>query len=498
VRGAPRRGNLATATWVHRQATSGTLIERRRRTRQPQRAAADEVTTTAKPPLRARIFWDDGRVPPPGRFLSARHHIRYAHPLRRSMRRSLARMERASAGEIVAYQERRLRMLVRLAAARSPYYRDWFAEAGVDPRSIRTLADLGRLPLLERGDVMEHRERFRAYPRRLMWEAVSSGTSGRVVRVDRTPGSSAYEISALERQWGWFGLPSRSPRLVLRAADADIDGTGALTRVVPGAHQMVVSSYRLDSMDTSRLLEEVRAFGPRAIEGWPSSITLLAGRLREMGEQLPVTAVITSSEVMTTEQEALMRSVFVGPVVDHYGQTERVAMAGRCEGGGYHEFPDYGIVERVPVPGAAGRWEIVGTPLHNWGFPLFRYRTGDEVGVAPQGPCPCGREFALLGAIDGRVEDAFTAADGHLLPLPATVVDDLPGLLEAQVAQLAAGRFEIRLVPTAHCDLAAVQAHALRNVEQYFGPGQQVSFQVMDSIPRSASGKLKSAVVVGT
>lgn len=414
------------------------------------------------------------------------------------MRRTLARMERASAEEITAYQERRLRMLVRLAAARSPFYRDWFAESGVDPASIRTLADLQLLPLLERGDLMEHKERFRVYPRRTMWEAGSSGTSGRVVKVYRTPGSSAFEISALERQWGWFGVPSRSRRILLRAHDPDTDGTGALTRVVPGARQLAVSSYRLDQLDMARLLEEMRSFKPQAIEGWPSSITLLASRLAELGETLPVTAVITSSEVMTAEQEALMREVFVGPVVDHYGQTERVTMAGRCEAGGYHLFPDYGITERIPVAGDSRRWEIVGTPLHNWGFPLFRYRTGDEVGPAPDGPCPCGRAFGLLGAVDGRVEDAFTAADGHVIPLPATVVDDLPGLREVQVAQLAAGRFEIRLVPTATSDLPAVQRHALRNVEEFFGPGQHVTFQVLEMIPRSPSGKMKSAIVVGT
>ena len=150
-----------------------------------------------------------------------------------------------------------------------------------------------------------------------------------------------------------------------------------------------------------------------------------------------------------------MREVFGGPVVDHYGQTERVAMAGSCEAGGYHHFPDYGIIELLPVPGRTDSWEIVGTPLHNWGFPLFRYRTGDEVGPAPAGPCPCGRAFPLLGRIDGRVEDTFTAADGQPLPLPHTVVKNLVGLREVQVAQLAPGRFEFRLVPTNGSDLTA-------------------------------------------
>jgi phenylacetate-CoA ligase len=405
-------------------------------------------------------------------------------------------MERASADEIVRYQERRLRALVRLAASRSDFYRSWFKASGVDPGSIRTLQDLSKLPLLDRSHLVDQPDQFLVYPRRLTWVARSSGTSGRVVTVRRTPGSSAYELSALQRQWGWFGVPARPRSVLLRGNDPDPDGTGALTREVPGARQLVVSSYRLRQEDVPRLLNEIRAFRPQVVEGWPSSITILASLLRDRGERLPVTAVVTSSEVMTAEQLRLMSEVYGAPVVDHYGQTERVAMGGSCEAGGYHEFPDYGIVELIPVEGRKDRWEIVGTPLHNWGYPLFRYRTGDEVGPAATGPCPCGRAFRRLGQIDGRVEDVFTAANGQPLPLPGTVVDDLVGFREVQVAQLEPGRFEFRLVPASGTDVAAGQQQALQNVEKYFGPDQIVTFQIMDHIPRQPSGKLKAAVRV--
>ena len=431
---------------------------------------------------------------PPGRHLSLQHRLRHAFPLRGGMRWTLRRMERASAAEIVAYQERRLRAMVSLAASRSPFYREWFATSGVDPGSIRTLADLPRLPLLERHHLAHEPDRFRVYPRKAMWTAHSSGTTGRVVTVHRTAGSSAYELATLQRQWAWFGIPHRPRSLVLRSHDPDPDRTGVLTRQVPGARQLMISSYRLDPDRLPRLLEEIRAFDPQVVEGWPSSITALACLLQDAGQRLPVTAVITSSEMITVEQRALMQQVFGGPVVDHYGQTERVAMAGNCEAGGYHQFPDYGITELLPVPGRTDSWEIVGTPLHNWGFPLFRYRTGDEVGPAPAGPCPCGRAFPLMGRIDGRVEDSFTAADGRPLPLPSVVLDDLFGLREVQVAQLAPGHFEFRMVPTDSTDLSAVQRQARADVDKYFGTGQTVTFQVMDHIPREPSGKLRPVI----
>jgi phenylacetate-CoA ligase len=287
-------------------------------------------------------------------------------------------------------------------------------------------------------------------------------------------------------------LPRDARRVVLRGSTIAVD-RGVLTQQVPGDHQLLVSSFHLTPEALPQIIATVRAFGPQAVEGWSSSLTLLAARLRDAGEQLPVQAVITSSETISPRQLDLMREVFEAPVVDHYGQTERVAMAGTCEALGYHVFPDYGIVELLPVGG--GRAEIVGTPLHNWGFPLLRYRTGDLVDPAPTGPCPCGRAFPRLGAISGRTEDAFVAADGRLIPLPSTVVDDLDGLVEAQIAQLAPGRFEVRVVPGPGFDATANRAHVLGNVERMIGPGQEVSIRTMDRIPRSGAGKLQTALV---
>ena len=100
------------------------------------------------------------------------------------------------------------------------------------------------------------------------------------------------------------------------------------------------------------------------------------------------------------------------------------------------------------------------------------------------------------GAIDGRAEDAFVAADGRPIPLPATVVDDLTGLQETQIVQRAPGVFEIRMVPGVGFDQAASEALARENIRRLIGPGQTVTFTQMERIPRSASGKVKPAIVV--
>lgn len=433
------------------------------------------------------------RVPLP----SLMHRLRTAHPLAPAMRRSMVSLERARPEEVRAWQDQRLRRMVAWAARTSPFYRSWFAQSEVSPDDIRTQDDLPLLPLLDRRDLTADPERFCSYPRRLMWPARSSGTSGQVVTVYRTPGASTYEINALQRQWAWFGLQRDARRVVMRAAGAGLgdDDPDEVATPVPGARQLLVSGYVAASADPERVLRAVRQFRPDAMEGWPSSLSTLASLLDDRGESLPVRAVITSSEMMTTSQVATLERVFRAPVVDHYGQTERVALAGSCEAGGYHLFPDYSVTELLPVPGLPDQSEIVGTPLHNWGFPLLRYRTGDTVGPTPAGRCGCGRSFPRLGTIGGRAEDSFTTASGRVLPLPGTVVDDVQGLDEVQIAQRAPGVFEIRMVPRPGTDVAAVQAELRANVDRYFGRGQEVGFVVTQRIPRSASGKLRPAIL---
>ena len=61
------------------------------------------------------------------------------------------------------YQERRLRALVRHAYGRVPLYRRRFDAAGLRPESIRSLDDLGRIPILSKRELREAPQIGRAH-----------------------------------------------------------------------------------------------------------------------------------------------------------------------------------------------------------------------------------------------------------------------------------------------------------------------------------------------
>ncbi len=59
----------------------------------------------------------------------------------------LWRHPRTSRARLIAFQERRLRQLVRHAYDNVPYYQRLFDEAGIHPRDIESVADLPRIPV---------------------------------------------------------------------------------------------------------------------------------------------------------------------------------------------------------------------------------------------------------------------------------------------------------------------------------------------------------------
>jgi phenylacetate-coenzyme A ligase PaaK-like adenylate-forming protein len=103
---------------------------------------------------------------------------------------------------------------------------------------------------------------------------------------------------------------------------------------------------------------------------------------------------------------------------DMYGITEAGMFGLECEQHRLHAMDDEFIFEVVdednrPVaPGEPGHKVLI-TNLFMRTQPLIRYEVGDMVAVSAE-PCPCGRPFPVLQAVEGRSDDVLhlPAADG--------------------------------------------------------------------------------------
>jgi phenylacetate-CoA ligase len=146
-----------------------------------------------------------------------------------------------------------------------------------------------------------------------------------------------------------------------------------------------------------------------------------------------------------------------------------------------------------------GRWvkngqegEILITGLENFGMPLLRYRIGDRA-VKTDEPCPCGRGLEIVSSITGRNTDTIILPNGNKLTgliFPHALKDFQ--IIEYQIRQKSIGTIQVKVVlePTAPEDTLRNIHSALKQIM----PGTTIKLLLVNEIPRTESGKLRSVV----
>ncbi len=427
---------------------------------------------------------------------------RYGRRGERALAEAL-RHERLSPEEVRRYQDARVRQIVAHAYAHSAYYRSTLDDAGVGPGDIRGVSDLPRLPLLSKDTVRGRAAELMTSPKPLRgwWPGKTTGTTGSPLAMwyDR---ETCVRTGAVERRFrSWLGL-------------GDTDWTGILLGrvVVPPARQrppfwrvnrarreVWFSSIHMSDRTLGHYVEEIRRRRLRFLDGFPSTLYILAEHLLRNGQDLPMKAVITSSETLHPVQREAIEAAFRCPVFDFYAAAERVIFAGECEvHDGKHIAEDYGFAEVVdgdgnPVPdGEAGF--LVGTSLHNTAMPMIRYRTDDVSRILTE-PCPCGRSYRRIAGITTKAVDVIVTPDGRLVT-PSTITPPLrpvPGIRNSQFVQERTDHLIVRLA----VEKPLAETHErtlLRGLRERVGESMQIDIQYVDEIPREPSGKYRCVI----
>ena len=141
-------------------------------------------------------------------------------------------------------------------------------------------------------------------------------------------------------------------------------------------------------------------------------------------------------------------------------------------------------------PGERGR--VVVTALANDVMPFINYDLGDwAIGGAP---CPCGRGFPTLAAIEGRCGEMIETPEGRAIT-PAMLTNQLAFecevvafLSEYQAEQTGPDAVALRVVPAPGFRTGMVET-LREGLGRLVGPGVAVSVEIVDRIPWESSGK---------
>jgi phenylacetate-CoA ligase len=443
-------------------------------------------------------------------FLSAKGALVARVKYGRAFREELARLERSqwmSAEEFRALQDRKLRALISHSYKYVPYYRRVFDERGLTPRDVETVADLKKLPLLTKGILRAHVHDFvaRGTSPHVRFPGWTTGSTGSPINVLRSRETIVFENAMIWRQRQWAGIHPGDRK-------AAIWGTIWENVIVPSSthprppywrwnlaeNQLLFSYHHLTDEILHTCFDRMERSGVVSLEGFPSTLLVLAQHLRRHGRTLPVKAVFTSSEPLYTAHRELIEDRFQTRVFDLYGQAERVVAATECEAhAGLHLNQEYGITEILKEgqqyqDGEVG--EIVGTGLHKRIMPLIRYCTGDLARLSSV-PCACGRHMPRIDEIDGRAADLIRTADGREIPGNGimSAFHGIANVKRTQVVQEDLSTVIVKLEkerPELDVDHVALK----KNLQRIVGPDMDIRFeQGTGSIPPTA-GKYRWVV----
>jgi phenylacetate-CoA ligase len=425
------------------------------------------------------------------------------HRGERAQLRYLREFERSqyfSADELRQVQTKRLRALLFHAHARCSFYRKRFAEAGLNPRDIRSLEDLRFLPPLEKQEIQEQSASMiaRDWPAADLIRNQTGGSTGTPITFYLCRDRKCSRAAATLRHNRWAGWEIGDRAAVIWGAPRDAPGntlrsrlrgallreplwldTGALTEETLAAFHAALSRYR-----------------PKVILAYARSAVLFARFLqaRRLDAYQP-RSIITSAEVLEAADRELLERVFGCQVFNRYGCREVSVIASECPSHrGLHVMAEglYVEIETPDGPAAPGQMgSILVTDLLNPAMPLIRYRIGD-MGSWASGVCPCGRHLPRLEHVAGRVTDFLVGCTGQLVSgvfLATYVVAQRPSLGQVQIHQRRAGHLIWKLCPGPRFDPDADGEYLRRATREHLGARATAVIEAIREFPASPSGK---------
>ncbi len=411
--------------------------------------------------------------------------------------RILQLMERRSRwahDRVIEYRDQRLHDFVQGAYQLSPFYRLLFDSNDIDPREIRSLGDLAKLPIIDKSTVQENIDQIK--PKESRWVGAisvhTSGTTGGGLEFTSTRQAIREQWAVWWRYRRWHGLDRGTwcgyfgGRSVVPLSQ----NSPPFWRInIPG-RQILFSGYHISGATIDHYIEKLRLSQPAWLHGYPSLLALVAGLVRDLGLDIGYVPrwITTGAENLLPQQSALIEQVFGVRPLQHYGMSEAVANFSECPNGNLHVDEDFAAVEFIPNDDRCG-YRVIGTNFTNSATPLLRYDIGDVADVCDV-LCDCGLPGRVVRRIDGRKEDYVILSDGTLLGRMDHIFKDMVSIREAQIHQSAPGEVTVRIVQNER--FSAGDEAALRGeFAKRAGDKLCVTIKYSDRIERTHTGKLR-------
>lgn len=379
------------------------------------------------------------------------------------------------------YAVSKFRTIFEFAREKYPCYRELYENAGVFDLKVVSLADIGKIPMVDKAWVREHFMEFKG-----SYRLNTGGSSGEPTAFWGDKDCWAREWAHMHTIWGMLGYDYRDLKLAIRGKNLGVQPFS----YNPVHNEYIINTY-LNVQDYA--LKLLRLFAKRDVRwlhGYPSSIYQFILECEDAyGKD-------GTRQLFKTVRGLLLSSEFPLPYmkekfdeygfrwISWYGHTEMCVLAYDKDcGNKYRPFATYGLAE-------VQDGHLIGTSFNNFDMPLIRYDTGDLVEATKVSDAGMVVEFAIK---EGRSGDFIEDKKGKMIPLTALVFGRHHKVFEVadyiQLGQSKPGKATLYVTMKnglEACDLS--QLFDLTNVDIDF------DLEIIDKPIRTAIGKLKLRV----
>jgi phenylacetate-CoA ligase len=318
--------------------------------------------------------------------------------------------------KIQLLQFRKLKNLLKDVFQNVPWYRK-FSQSHYDSyNEFKRIEDLKHLPILDREKIRDnHDELLNNHYFGRTFMSSSSGTTGMPINYWHDINAYSAGIASGYVLMGISGWQPGDRTVHIWGNSDSIKQWNKLnSKIKQKIYRRKNISSRLinDPNNLKILVDNIKKFKPKVIDGYANSIFELASYLNKDKDIIPgIKTIFTTAENLEKKHENIIERS-LAPVSDIYGCGEINGIACRpVKDNKYYILDSHVIVETIPSCNP-GLKEILVTDLDNYYMPFIRYKVGDLIddvqSASRENPLP----FKYFTKIYGRTSDYVILPNG--------------------------------------------------------------------------------------
>jgi phenylacetate-CoA ligase len=401
-------------------------------------------------------------------------------------------------------QKHKLLKLLNHCQNNVPYYKNLFKSIGLKFKKSNDLKNFCEIPFLTKEIINKNSKNILAsnINKKNLVSNSTSGSTGQNLLFFQDKKSMLCRQAVVWRNQEWVDCLYADKQAFLWGAPFDLKRSQKLLGKI---HMMLtqkinLSAYDLSDQSLQNYEKILNKYKPKLLVSYPSPLELFSDFLLANNKKIrSIEAIITSAETLYPLQRKTIEKAFGCQIFDRYGTREFGNIAHECDKHeGYHINIERFFLEILDENGKATKnkeiGEIVITDLDNYGFPFIRYKI-EDLAIASNRKCSCGRGLPLLERIEGRAFDVIRGPNGNQVAgtFWTLALRSIKGVKNFQIIQNSINEIELKIITNNEYN-SDDKAKIEKIIKDKCGDEIKIKINHVNKIPLTKSGKRRFVI----